>query len=275
LFDRVLSADEIAAIYNAGSSGSCKPQVAISTSTAIPNGTGNFISLFRPGFNGSSVAFLGTGSGGQQGIYFKTPVDPCKLIADLNTPIPEGIGNFLSFTNDSGSPSDPCIGRDNVVFYGTGSDGQQGIYAVIDITIPPNPIKVADLNTAIPSGTGNFTAYPTDPCINGDIVSFIGNGSGGQQGIYIADISAPNPSLVKIADLNTAIPGGTGNFTGFSPQDPCVNGNRLAFVGAGSEGQQGVYVKDDVTLPTGPCRLVADLNTAIPDGTGNFTDLAR
>jgi hypothetical protein len=284
LFDRVLSADEIAAIYNAGSAGQCKPQLAVSTSTAIPNGVGNFTSLFRPSFNGSSVAFFGAGSGGQQGIYFKSPGDPCDVIADLNTAIPNGTGNFVSFTSDSSAPVDPCIGGDNVAFYGAGSGGQRGIYFA-DITVPPSPIRIADTSTAIPDGTGNFTDFvppnpiiPPNPIVSGNTAVFFGAGSDGQQGIYaVLDITVP-PSPIKIADLNTAIPSGTGNFTGFIPPDPIipptpiVSGNTAAFFGAGSGGQQGIYVIIDVLTPTPPPIKIADLNTAIPGGTGNFTE---
>jgi hypothetical protein len=277
LFNRALDANEIAAIYNAGSAGQCKPQLAVSTSTAIPNGVGNFTALFRPSFNGGALGFFGTGSGGQQGIYFKVlPTDPCRLIADLNTPIPDGTGNFLSFTNDSSTPIDPCIGGDNVVFYGTGSEGQRGIYFA-DITVPPTPIKIADLNTAIPGGTGNFTDFvpptpilPLNPIVSGNTAAFFGAGSGGQQGIYaVLDITVP-PTPIKIADLNTAIPGGTGNFTGF-PGGPALSGYRLAFIGNGASSQQGVYLVDDISGPEPPPIKIADLFTAIPDGSGNFT----
>jgi hypothetical protein len=146
LFDRVLSSDEILLIYNAGSAGCCKPLMpVVSSCNAIPSGTGNFISLLNASFNRSSVAFFGTGSSGQQGIYVRdvlTPIPPPIKVADLNTAIPDGIGNFVSFLSDNGAPIDPYISGDNIVFYGTGSNGQRGIYLVNRAGGPmPPPIK--------------------------------------------------------------------------------------------------------------------------------------
>src|SRR6185369_8265464 len=97
-----------------------------------------------------------------------------------------------------------------------------------------------------------------------------------QKGIYrIVNQGTP----VKVADLNTAIPGGTGNFTSFLPQEPIlpqeptrpnISGSSVAFFGAGSGGQQGIYVSipQDPIIPVDPTRI-ADTSTAIPGGTGN------
>jgi len=53
-------------------------------------------------------------------------------------------------------PSAPSYSSSGqVAFYGEGTSGQSGIYRMR--TGPP--IKVADLNTAIPNGSGNFTAF--------------------------------------------------------------------------------------------------------------------
>ena len=70
--------------------------------------------------------------------------------------------------------------------------------------------------------------------------------------------------IIVIADKNTAIPGGSGNFTSF--YHPSLDGGNVAFQGTGS-GQSGIYT--DI----GGLGVVADLNTAIPGGSGNFTEL--
>ena len=51
------------------------------------------------------------------------------------------------------------------------------------------PIRIADTATAIPGGTGNFTALvhsgnpvAPSPVISGNNVAFFGAGAGGQQG---------------------------------------------------------------------------------------------
>jgi hypothetical protein len=309
------------------------PLLAVDGATAIPGGTGNFTSLPRgPSLSGSTVAFYGAGSGGQQGIYVQNrfiPGDPIR-IADLNTPIPNGSGNFLSFAGepaipqDPVIPSDPLISGDNVVFYGTGSGGQRGIYSLINSSllgvadtstaipggsgnftgftrpgIPPNPIisgdnvvfygagsggqqgvyaringsltRIADTTTAIPGGTGSFTAIPGEPVISGEGVAFVGHGSGGQQGIYGANVTTVGPPF-RVADTATTIPGGTDNFLSFGGEAGIIIvGGRVAFVGLGSGGQQGIYaIPQEPIIPSDPVRI-ADLNTAIPGGSGNFT----
>jgi hypothetical protein len=188
---------------------------------------------------------------------------PASIAATGATSIPGGSGAFTSFTGHA------ALSGASSAFFGSGSGGQQGIY----LGPQSPPIKVADLNTAIPGGTGNFIGFgigaiPGEPCVSGDNVAFYGAGSGGQQGIYWASPSGPP---TRVADSNTTIPGGTGNYTGFSvsgiPVDPCISGDNVAFYGAGSAGQKGIYR----ALPDAPPIKVADLNTAIPAGTGNFT----
>src|SRR6185437_14477266 len=132
--------------------------------------------------------------------------------------------------------------------------------------------KVADLNTPIPGGTGHFVAHPPDPCISGGNVCFVGEGDGGQAGIYVgwppSPINPPDP--IKVVDLHTIIPGGTGTFVSF-PVDPMISGQNVVFIGEGGSGQQGVYASFivNVATPSDPVKI-ADLNTAVPGGTGTF-----
>lgn len=46
-------------------------------------------------------------------------------------------------------------------------------------------------------------------------------------------------TFVDVADTSTAIPGGSGKFTGFGI--PAIIGSYIAFDGTGSGGQQGIY----------------------------------
>jgi len=143
------------------------------------------------------------------------------VIADLNTPIPGGSGNFTSFGGLS-------LAAGNVTFEGFGSS-QTGIYTDIGALN-----VVADKNTPIPGGSGNFTSFGSSSLDNGD-AAFRGTGSG-QDGIY-TDIGG----LSVVADLNTPIPGGTGNFIFFD--NPSLDGGNVVFRGVGSGGQQGIYVR--------------------------------
>jgi hypothetical protein len=149
------------------------------------------------------------------------------------------------------------------------------IFALALLTIPPATraefgisfSTAVDTSIAIPSGTGNFTDFPSTPGIRDGSISFVGLGSGGQMGLYIKQ---PQDPYRLLANLNTAIPGGTGNFTDFVLTDLCISGDSTAFIGGGSGDQLGVYVKS----PQDPYRIIADLHTAIPNGTGFFTNFA-
>ncbi|NPT62632.1 hypothetical protein [Paraburkholderia elongata] len=94
-------------------------------------------------------------------------------------------------------------------------------------------ITVVDTTTAIPGGSGNFTAFvpqdpifPPDPAISAGNVAFWGAGGTGQQGIYALRYG----TLVKVPDLNTAVLGGSGTFFSWPP-DPCISGANVAFRG--------------------------------------------
>jgi hypothetical protein len=211
--------------------------------------------------------------------------DPFTVLTRSGTPLPGGTGYL------TGIPQGPPVSTTRAAFLGLGTSGQEGIYAGAVLAPSPPPIKVADLATAIPGGTGTFTGFgspslTTSPVANPDPppirLGFLGSGAG-QQGVYLSDVtdvSAPLPPPIKVADLATAIPGGAGAFTGFgdlslttspvaSPQPPPI---RLGFLGSGA-GQQGIYLSSiaDVTAPSPPPIKVADLATPIPDGTGTFT----
>src|SRR6185295_12079603 len=144
---------------------------------------------------------------------------------------------------------------------------QLGAYRC-DRAIPTEPcVPIATLSTAIPGGTGTFTNIT-----NLAHAAFIGSGAN-QQGVYVC---GPGDPCAPVANLATAIPGGTGAFTDFSsvsvaiPPDPILP-SIVAFVGRGV-GQLGVYRCE--ATPGDPCDPVANLATAIPGGTGAFTDFS-
>ncbi len=120
--------------------------------------------------------------------------------------------------------------------------------------------KVADLNTQIPDGSGNFTYFFGNPVISGSNVAFHSRGEGGQEGIYLYS----GANLSKVADLNTQIPGGSEDFLFFYSTVPATSGKKVVFQAGAS--QQGIYLHNGMTLSK-----VADLNTSIPEGLGTFS----
>ncbi len=219
--------------------------------TAIPDGTGNFMNFFFPALQGGQVAFNGSafnasGPGLQQGVY-RDVGGTLTRIADLTTPIPDGSGTFSGFGLVS-------VDGGQIGFEGSGLSGQSGIYrdGVGALT------TIVNTNTAVPDGTGTFTIF-NNSSLAGGRVAFVGLGTSGERGVYRTGVGA----LTRIADLNTAIPGGTGNFTDFS--DLSTDGDQIAFDGFRPPDQFGVYRSEAGTLT-----VIADRNSAIPGGTGNF-----
>jgi hypothetical protein len=78
--------------------------------------------------------------------------------------------------------------------------------------------------------------------------------------------------LATIANTSTPIPGGTGNFTAFvdpfrGPILPNISGGNVVFGGTNGAFYTGLFLATGFAAPS----VVATTNTAIPNGTGNFT----
>jgi hypothetical protein len=121
--------------------------------------------------------------------------------------------------------------------------------------------KVADTATLIPDGTGAFTSLGNPSIDNGRVV-FVGNGAGGQTGIY----EYYGGKLTMRVNQNTSIPGGTGGFTKFDI--PSLDGADIAFQANGASKQTGVYLQYDGTLVK-----IVDTKTQVPGTKVNFTGL--
>jgi hypothetical protein len=228
------------------------------TATAIPSGTGNFAGFGGGGFNqpsiaDSNVAFLGTGSGGQAGIYADKGAGLVR-IADTTTTIPAVGGTFTAFTF-------PVISGANVSYSATGSGDFRGVY----LDAGAGPAVVADTTTIVPGHGGTFTSFLGAQDLSGAnvILPGIKQTDPSQSGIY-ANLGA---GLVVVADRTTPIPAGTGSFT--LVVDPSISGTNVAFNGFGSAGQRGIYANTGAGLVA-----IADRTTAIPGGTGTFDALS-
>jgi hypothetical protein len=253
--------------------------------STIPNGTGTFTGF--PGgaaLSGTDLIFSGSGIGSQSGVYVSSPLfSQLVPVADLTTPIPAGAGNFIAFSalDLVGLPVEPCR---TASFIGSGDANQVGIYTTnIGSSACATPLaRLVDTGTAIPNGTGSFTAFPALDLVAspGDPIRpavFIGAGSAGQMGIYSANITggtSPTP-LTALADTSTVIPGGSGTFTGFAALDlvapPTETCRTASFIGTGDANQSGIYSRSyGASCPTSLTRLV-DTTTAIPGGSGTFT----
>src|SRR5207248_362869 len=214
-------------------------KVMADLNTANPSGTGTFtdFALTDLSLSNTSLTFIGSGSGGQLGVYVAIPTDPYRVVANLSTLIPNGSGYFTNFIpNDPYRHAAPVISGSNVAFLGYGDSGQIGVY----VSNPGDPYRVvADLNTPIPGGTGNFTNFvppnpivPRNPIISGDVIAFLGFGSGKQEGSYRLQPSDPYMPLTALADTHTLIPASTESGSTFDFfQSITMEDANVAFVG--------------------------------------------
>lgn len=236
----------------------------VNSSTPIPGGTGNFTNLGAGPIDGTTMVFVGLGSNSQIGIYtVPTTGGPLTVIADIQTPIPNGTGTFTTF-NNNGFFHPFAISGSNVVFAGRAT-GQAGIYYGSNKN---SLIRIADLNTPIPGGTGNFAAFNDGGvALSGSTITFVGNPHTGS-GIYTGT-TAGGP-LNRLVDSNTPIPNGTGNFT--SANRLSDSGTTAAFAGVGTNQQVGIYT---VSTLGGPVTHLVNRTTPLPNGAGNFSNVSH
>lgn len=169
-------------------------------------------------------------------------------IADPTTTVPGTGGTFASFAapaNDGG----------RLVFGASSTNTVQGYYRWDGASMT----RVVDTNTFLPGG-GSFDFISGDPSIEGLDVSFagFGPGSAGQYAEF-------NGVLTQIARIGqTALPGSPGTIGNWS--SGWLDNGRIAFSATQVCGFEGLYLWEQ-----GQLRSLADTNTAIPDGMGNFT----
>jgi hypothetical protein len=251
----------------------------------IPNGAGTFATFAGtgglagvPAVSGGTTAFFAADASWLEGLYTGTANGPLQVLADTTFTIP-GVGvsgKFTAFTGSLAYPATLAGSGQTFVFHGYGAGSWEGIYA----GYPSTPIRVvADLNTDLTGGSGKimtFTTsagYPVGAGLDGHNVALWAGGMSGQQAIclFSSDPAFPaNP--IKVADLNTHIPGATGNFMDLvgdptAPVGPVISGGNVAFRGAGAGGRIGVYASIGGTLAR-----VADTTTPVTGGMGMFMD---
>lgn len=115
--------------------------------------------------------------------------------------------------------------------------------------------KVADSNTNIPGGTGNFTGFYS-PAVSNGVVVFRGDGASSQQGLYTWSAGS---GLQLVANKSTTTPSG-GQFSSFERPDIDAQGN-IAFAAFTTSGvtTQGIYARLGGSLTT-----IATTTTSAP-----------
>ncbi|MGZ5044133.1 MAG: DUF7453 family protein [Methylobacter sp.] len=229
-------------IYNNNEPGS-PPVPVVTPDDSIPDGTGKFTSFGDPSLSGNLVAFVGTGSNSEKGIYTKgiNTMDQLLSVAvDINTPIPGGTGNFANF----GKPS---LYGNKFAFRGSDSNDLPGIYTG---KIGDALNVVADASTPIPGGTGKFNSFG-DPSLSGNWVAFFGANSNGGGGIYVDREDVKHNPLLKVIDMSDVLDDKT--ITGLSFENEGLSRNQLVFVASFSDGSSGIY-KAEIATTKDECK---------------------
>jgi hypothetical protein len=249
------------------------------TTTLTPGNTegDHFISFYTyrpdPFISGNNVVFSAYSSNGSNsttpGVYLST-AGALSRVADNTMGNPEGTGNFSQFERLDNFPGSPQVSSGNVLFWAHTTDGNEGLY----LKWPSDPMKIiANTQTPIPGGSGNFTGF-TSMSLSVDTVAFVGLGSGGQMGIYVAhpqDPLYPVDPMYKVIDLNDMLDGKTLTGLNLSRTGLDRDHNLLAFGATFSDGTQALYTLNVFTglRITSLARAAADLQLTFTSQVGN------
>ncbi len=255
----------------------------VTTNTAIPSGTGTFISFddeISADASGLRVAFNATGSGTQKGLYSATFTGAVTKIVDTSTVLPGAAGTAPTV----GAPSaDAGV----IAFAAVGSTGR-GVFR--SSALGTALVKVADTSIPIPGGTGNFTFTGTgvlnEVATHGGAIAFVGTGANNQRGLYLKDCG----SLAKVIRVGDQLAGktisfldiGTEALTGpSSPFTATLQSKTVAFRANFTDGSTGLFVAKstrrcfDFTYAAGAVAAGSFETPGVPisvDGVGgNFT----
>jgi hypothetical protein len=246
--------------------------------TLIPGGVGSFTAFTpSPLISGLDVTFVGSGAGGQSGVYFHPPnpivpgqpvsypPEPIR-VADLATLLPGTPDTFTAFA--------PIAFIDGATVAFTGeSASESGLFTFANGVLS----AVLEGPTLLPSAPGSTTLvlvnqYPPAPIrIAHGNVAFIAQGLD-FAGVYLALAGGP---ILNVASSDAV--GTSCAFQSFSTVS--YDGANVAFV-AGDIGVvgdtntpfSGVFkaVAPSPNTPPSPCATVADTATAVPGGLGTF-----
>lgn len=164
-------------------------------------------------------------------------------VAGENTPRPDGIGPIAL-----NASTRPAIEGQYVVFRDGGFFGSVNAQAIWSHNLVTGAtLKLVDLNTAAPGGTGNFTDlfFDSSPVLKNGIVTFLARDSKAlpsNQGIYSVPVTGG--PVTRVVNYNSADPTG-GNFrifdTASKPYGGFTADQKVAFNGNNDANLFGVY----------------------------------
>jgi hypothetical protein len=217
--------------------------------TVPPGGTTPFTGFGSPVIDGSTVAFAGA-VGNSTAVYASSGGVISTIVPpDPSTAYAGGIGY-----------------KNGTLVYQATTSGETAIFSLSGGTVT----RFVDTTTPIPGGTGAFGSFGGTSLSNGRLVFTGQSGDAQQGGIYVSSGGTP-PSLSIVADQNTPIPGAGGaNFTSYYFGNAAISGNSVIFRGSVYTSTLGNFAGIYERVGQGPITTIANGNTPLPGGTGNF-----
>ncbi|MCX8156046.1 MAG: hypothetical protein N3J91_06335 [Verrucomicrobiae bacterium] len=228
----------------------------------------------HPGFSGSlttfnemavdngRVWFQAGGIGGQSLFLWQSNRYSRIISSGMRLDSTLTISSSASFTLNQN-----CGHQGLLTFVARFSNNSKALYLATETPPPPSRLALTNLvgtNTPIPGGSGNFTSADR-PMFWSDGLAFIGNGAGGQFGVYLYR----NGQFSVLLNTSLNFPGSTNTFAAFDLL--AADTSRLVIRALGAGGEWGLFIHDGSSLTK-----VVDHNTPIPGGAfGNFTTAPR
>jgi hypothetical protein len=165
----------------------------VDTETTVPGSAELFGPLANPVLSDGNVVFWGrTANTLRDGIY-TTIGGSLRVVADHNTPVPGGTGNFVGFASNAGL----SIAGNRIAFLGYGEGGSRGIY-IWDAGVIQ---KLIDSGDSIDDRNVLLLDFNRES-FSGSAIVFVANFAGDfLQGVYVAPVPEPEAIAMQIAAL--------------------------------------------------------------------------
>lgn len=214
--------------------------------TSVPGGTGTFTDVTWPSFDGTNVAFVGTDSNSDKGIYLAIG-GAIVTVADKNTTVPGTASTFDDLKAVT-------IDGDQIVFRGE-SGGIQGfyLYKISDMSL----VKIIDESEMLDGQNiaDGFGINLQHNGLSGGRFGFDARFDGGAQSVYVTDLGSPpvaDADTVKVTvGMALVAPGDTvrvpvliNNETG-----PPVGGLQMSILLQDITGATFIGVEDTMDIP--------------------------
>lgn len=208
---------------------------AIDSTVTIPGTTNRFSTSSSDIGSISNGRIAITQRGGTGGSFVVEPDGSITEIVRVGDVVPIRGGTFTGFGGT-------LIDGDRMVTRGNFSAFGAGLYESTGEEL--SRIFDTQQNLNLPGINDSLRSFGLND-IEGETTLFLGGRFNSQDGFYTID---GDGSVSTVVDINTAIPEGTGTFTGFDSRFAQMDNGDVVFFGRGDDSQLGIYVSRNGVL---------------------------